>query len=69
MNDNSWKTRLYKEKEELILKTVKIVNFMDSEKFEYLSEEDQNILKLQLSVMTAYIEILKIRCERIVKGE
>ena len=69
MNDNSWISRLHKEKKELTIKTVKLVNFMDSEDFDYLSEEDQNLLKLQLSVMTAYIEILKIRYDRIGKGD
>ena len=69
MNDNLWISRLLNEKKELTVKTEKLVNFMDSVYFEYLSIEDQNLLKLQLSVMKAYIEILKIRYDRIGKGD
>mgnify|MGYP006872975301 CR=1 FL=1 len=56
-----WKERLIIEHKELKQKLVKLVEFINSEKFYGLSENNRKLLQNQKIVMELYLNILSIR--------
>ena len=53
--------RVVEEREELLLKYNKLQNFINSEKFLELDEDNKKLLKYQLSTMSQYLRILDLR--------
>ena len=53
--------RALTEKAEIDTKREYLMTFLEGEVFETLQPEDQNLLKLQVSVMKTYSDILAIR--------
>lgn len=53
--------RVVEEREELLLKYNKLQNFINSEKFSELDEDDKKLLKYQLYTMSQYLRILDLR--------
>ena len=56
-----WKERLIIEQKELKEKLLKLVEFINSEKFYGLSENNRKLLRNQKIVMELYLNILSIR--------
>ena len=59
--DFSFVERMQKEQDELDIKRVKLQEFIDSEKFKSLDEENQSLLCMQLNCMANYEMILERR--------
>jgi hypothetical protein len=59
--------RLKAEQQELLDKVTKLAMFLNSDKVETLSDGNHLLLKQQLEVMNAYLNILIIRIELIEK--
>ena len=56
-----WQQRLLDEKRELLDKISKLCIFINMDIFGNLSDADQALLHLQLSIMKAYVAVLKAR--------
>ena len=57
----SHQARVVAEKEDLLLKYGKLHSFVNSDPYYKLSENERNLLSLQLTVMYQYINILEMR--------
>ena len=66
---SNWKERLQEEKNELALRLMKLDEFMWSERFEELSQDEKDILVKQENAMTEYLAILEARLEKAVEKE
>ena len=55
--------RLEEESSDLEAKLEKIIAFMDSDKFDSLSDEEQSDIENQYSAMSIYLDILNKRIE------
>ena len=53
--------RLQLEYDDLKFKTLKLKNFIETEYYETIPTNHQNLLNIQLSLMTAYLDVLKMR--------
>jgi hypothetical protein len=60
-------TRLENEKKELLTKTTDLLVFIESEKFDDLSDANQLLLNQQIIHMNEYLNILIIRIELLKK--
>lgn len=56
-----WQTRLKAEQNQLKTKLLKLVDFINSEKYYTLSDKDQTLLKSQKIAMELYLSILNAR--------
>lgn len=52
---------------DLIVKTERLIDFKYSKKFDELSENQQNLLDIQLHIMQSYISILSARIDDLKK--
>lgn len=59
----AWLTRLYAEMNDLAAKINNLENFFSSDLYKGLSEEHQNLLKIQSQAMKTYYEVLYRRIE------
>ena len=55
--------KLIIESEELIRKTTKLKNFMESDRYKTLDKYHQDLLTLQYNAMNSYLYILMMRIE------
>ena len=55
--------RVITEQNELLDKLTKLNNFISSEKFKSLDDENQRLLKMQSSAMSIYNDVLNMRYE------
>ena len=59
----NYKERVIEEKDQLIIKTDKLKDFIHSEGFNNMDELAQDLLPLQLNAMEVYIGILLLRID------
>lgn len=59
-----WKLRVIEERDDLEDKIMKLVKFMDTDKFDQLDGVDKELLRGQLTAMEEYANILQLRIDR-----
>jgi hypothetical protein len=59
----TYKERLKKETEELMIKTNKLQDFMRTDTFYFLDRNKKDLLYKQLHAMLDYLQVLGLRCE------
>lgn len=64
LNDTNWKCRVVQERDDLLEKTTKLANFIDTKAFSYLPPESRRLLMLQETIMRSYIAVLDMRISR-----
>lgn len=65
IRDNGWFNRVLKERDELAEKVTKLRSFItDEDKFNSVSEQDQEDLKIQLQAMETYLTTIERRIGR-----
>lgn len=65
MIDNATYNRLLDEAEELTRRVEALSSFIETDKFEELTPTQQMLLPMQLSIMTQYHDILRLRLDDI----
>ena len=64
IKEKDWFDRLKEEHTQLNEKVKKLKSFIDTEKFTELSDEDQSLLEIQLSIMMSYDHCLWVRIRK-----
>lgn len=64
-----WQDRVYKERDELVVKITKLAEFMDTKDFAELNSHAQYLLTEQFKHMSAYLAVLKLRIANFQTGD